>query len=324
MSINYTPGALSSQPPELRTEFDKIRAALQRSWPDATLDVRHAEPPRMLPGMIANADGSDWNPGSGEGPYLRNKTNTAWIFLGAAPSFRNRLYNGNFQVNQRAVSGTVTLAAGAYGHDRWKAGAGGCTYTFAASGNDTVITISAGSLMQVIEDKNVEGGVYALTNRGTATARIAVNGAATSGAYSTASTATPLASAAATGNQTMTVEFSTGTIDRAQLEPGTVATPFERRPIGLETALCMRYFELLNVSGRTLASASGTYDWPACWKVTKRVTPAVAIFTAGITANISSQNLFAQDASGGRLEVIATAAADTYILAQVYSLSAEL
>jgi hypothetical protein len=96
LSINYTPGALSSQPPELRTEFDKIRAALQRSWPDATLDVRHAEPPRMLPGMIANADGSDWNPGSGEGPYLRNKTNTAWIFLGAAPSFRNRLHNGNF------------------------------------------------------------------------------------------------------------------------------------------------------------------------------------------------------------------------------------
>src|SRR5690606_30252951 len=36
---------------------------------------------------------------------------------------KNVLINGCFRVNQRAVAGTVSLAAGEYGHDRWKAGA---------------------------------------------------------------------------------------------------------------------------------------------------------------------------------------------------------
>ncbi len=34
-----------------------------------------------------------------------------------------------------------------------------------------------------------------------------------------------------------------------QLEVGTVATPFERRPYGTELALCQRYFELVSVTG---------------------------------------------------------------------------
>lgn len=161
--------------------------------------------------------------------------------IGSVLSNRNRLINGNFAINQRAVASGVTLAAGAYGHDRWKAGASGCTYTYTASGNDTVITITAGSLMQVIEDKNVEGGVYAVQNVGTAQARIAVNGATTSGAYAAATATTPLLSASATANQTITVEFTTGTVSKVQLEPGTVATPFERRPYSVEMGLCRRY-----------------------------------------------------------------------------------
>lgn len=155
--------------------------------------------------------------------------------------FRNRLHNGNFVINQRAVSGAVTLAAGAYGHDRWKAGAAGCTYTFAASGNSTIITISAGSLIQVIEGVNIEGGTYAISNQGSAQARIAVNGAGTSGGYAAATTAAPLLSATATGGLNVSVEFSTGTIDRAQAEAGIYASTFDRRPLSVELALCQRY-----------------------------------------------------------------------------------
>lgn len=161
---------------------------------------------------------------------------------GPLAGMRNRIITGNFAINQRVVSGTVTLAAGTYGHDRWKAGASGCTYTFATSGNDTIITIIAGSLMQVIEDKNVEGGTYALSNQGTAQARIAVNGGTTSVSYASATTTAPL-TATATAGQTMTVEFTTGTLDRIQLEPGTVATPFERRPYDLELVRCQRYYQ---------------------------------------------------------------------------------
>ena len=32
-------------------------------------------------------------------------------------------------------------------------------------------------------------------------------------------------------------------IAQVQVEPGPVATPFERRPIGTELALCQRYYE---------------------------------------------------------------------------------
>ena len=81
---------------------------------------------------------------------------------GGAIGVKNAIINGNFAVNQRAVSGTVTLAAGAYGHDRFKAGASGCTYTFATANNITTLTISAGSLIQVIEGNNLFTGTYTL------------------------------------------------------------------------------------------------------------------------------------------------------------------
>lgn len=150
---------------------------------------------------------------------------------------KNRLINGNFSVNQRAVSGTVTLAAGVYGHDRWKAGASGCTYTFAASGIDTIITVTAGSLTQVVENIFVEGGIYTLSNAGTAQARIAVNGATPAGAYA----AVPLVSAAATANQQVTVEFTTGTVSLAQLEQAAGQSRFERLFPGMILQQCQRY-----------------------------------------------------------------------------------
>lgn len=173
--------------------------------------------------------------------------------------FRNRFRNGNFAINQRVVSGTVTLAAGAYGHDGWKAGSGGCTYTFIASGADTVITISAGSLLQIVDGENVEGGVYSLANRGTAQARIAVNGGSTSGGYAPATTTAPLQSASATAGQSVTVEFATGTLDRVQLEPGTVATSFERRPLAVEFSICQRRLQFIGFGIAQNVTSGNTY-----------------------------------------------------------------
>jgi len=152
---------------------------------------------------------------------------------GQLAGLRNRVINGNFSVNQRAVSGTVTLAAGAYGHDRWKAGAGGCTYTFATALNVTTITITAGTLQQVIEGANLESGTFRLSFTGTATARI------DSGAYGASGAAV---SGTAVGGTNQTVEFSTGTVSRVQYELGSVATPFEQRHYVLELVLCQRYF----------------------------------------------------------------------------------
>lgn len=165
---------------------------------------------------------------------------TQWVLLNPATGvtqsgltgFRNHLINGSFTVNQRAVSGTVTLVAGAYGHDRFKAGAAGCTYTFSTSGADTILTILAGSLQQVIEGANIEGGNYVMSWTGTAQGKIGAGNYAASG----------VTAASVTGGSNLTVEFGTGTLSKVQLEPGATASSFERRPIGVELSLCKRYY----------------------------------------------------------------------------------
>jgi len=150
---------------------------------------------------------------------------------GGPTGAKNAIINGNFGINQRGVSGTVTLAAGVYGHDRWKAGSSGCTYTFATSGNVTTIDISAGSLIQVIEGINLESGTYTLSWTGTAQGKIGAGSYGNSGITGTA-----------TGGTNLNIEFDTGTVSLVQFELGTVATPFERRQFGQELALCQRYY----------------------------------------------------------------------------------
>lgn len=209
---------------------------------------------------------------------LKTYFDTLYYSLAQQPTFRNLIINGDFRINQRVVSGTVTLAAGAYGHDRWKAGSSGCTYTFSASGNKTILTITAGSLIQVVEDINVVGGVYALSHQGTAQARIAVNGGSTSGAYAPATSASPLLSASATGKQAVTVEFSTGTIDLAQLEKGSIATPYEYLPYQIQIAQCQRYYEKSIANGLSvyiigLSTASGRKAASVLFKQQKRSAP---------------------------------------------------
>lgn len=159
---------------------------------------------------------------------------------------RNRLINGGFGVNQRAVSGTVTLTAGAYGHDRWKGGASGCTYTFATSANVTTLTISAGSLIQVIEGINLETGTYCLSFSGTATAKIGAGSLSASGV-----------TGSITGGTNTNIEISTGTVSKVQLENSPISTIFEQRPIGMELALCQRYYYRLTPGAvnKTLSNA---------------------------------------------------------------------
>jgi len=144
---------------------------------------------------------------------------------------KNVIINGNFGINQRGVSGTVTLAAGAYGHDRWKAGASGCTYTFATVNNVTTLTISSGSLIQVIEGLNLFDGTYTLSWTGTAQGKIGAGSYAGSGVTGTA-----------VGGTNLNIEFNTGTVSLVQFEQGSVATPFERRPYGTELPLMMAFF----------------------------------------------------------------------------------
>lgn len=194
-----------------------------------------------------------WGQPSTGKTFRRNADNTAWVEVGQIlgrpyyPSdaasgllqtggYKNLLINGKFNINQRAVSGTVTLAAGAYGHDRWKAGSGGCTYTFSTAAGVTTLTITAGTLVQVVEGNNLLSGDHILSWTGTATGRIA------SGSFA----ASPV-TAAVTGGTNTIIEFGTGTLSLPQLEAGTNPSRFENRPIPAELALCQRYaFTLSN------------------------------------------------------------------------------
>ena len=148
---------------------------------------------------------------------------------------KNRLIDTGFIINQRGYASGASLSAGSYAHDRWKAGASGCTYTFTQGslGVPITITITAGSLQQIIEGCNMgEGGTYILSWTGTAQARI--NG----GSYSTS----PLIVSGITAGANTTIEFGTGTVLQPQLEKGSTATSFDYRPYGTELALCQRYY----------------------------------------------------------------------------------
>lgn len=195
---------------------------------------------------------------------------------GLGPSFRQRIRNGTFAINQRAKSGTVTLAAGQYGHDGWKAGASGCSYTFALSGSVTTLTITAGTLIQIVEGFLYlpEGGSYVLSWTGTATARI-YQGAAT-GSYG----ASPIRANGTTPSGNAAVEFGAGTLSLPQLEPGAIVTSFEYRWDELDR--CRRYFRL---NGSTFAQWYGTTSLSAPIEIDPPMlsapTPSVFAGTSG-------------------------------------------
>jgi hypothetical protein len=156
---------------------------------------------------------------------------------GAPAGFRNLLRNARFEINNWRIPSTVTLAAGAPGHDGLRAGASGATYSWSRSGVDVMLTITAGSIVLAVDASLIEGGAYVLSHAGTAPARVWQM--SPSGAFASVP-ASGLVAAGLSAGALTAVEFSTGTVLRPQLEPGVYASPFERRPRPVELALCNR------------------------------------------------------------------------------------
>ena len=157
--------------------------------------------------------------------------NVASINSGPIGGSRNALINGNPTINQRGyVSGTATSGANQYTLDRWRVVTSGQSITWTDSANVRTVTAPAGGVEQVIEGVNLGTGTYTLSWTGTATATVAGSAVANGTTVSL------------TGGVDTTVRFIGGTFSLAQLEPGTRATPFERRSYGQELALCQRYY----------------------------------------------------------------------------------
>jgi hypothetical protein len=165
---------------------------------------------------------------------LMNEMNKPTLSAAAFAQY-NKLINGGFAINQRVVFGIVTLVAGAYGHDRWKAGAAGCTYTFATVANVTTITITAGSLIQVIEGINLYSGTHALSWTGTSQGKIGAGAFGASGI-----------TGAAVGGANLSIEFNVGTLSKVMFNVGDQALPFQPRSFDEEKRLCERYFQIFN------------------------------------------------------------------------------
>ena len=149
---------------------------------------------------------------------------------------------------------------------------------------------------------------------------------------------TPIAipSAATTGIE---IVFSVGAQTSGTWQVGTVqiesvgnnttnptVTPFEHRPIGMELALCQRYYQIVDVSLRTNASgASQLYSNPVPYNTYMRATPTVgALISSEATSNANSIGIQSAFTMGARFQITSAAAGDCYALSYQYPLSAEL
>jgi hypothetical protein len=172
------------------------------------------------------------------------------------------------------VSGAA-LAAGVHGFDRWKAGPGGATLTFTASPPSTVVTITAGTLQQVVEGASVVGGNYMLSWTGAAQGRVGA------GAYA----ASPVAITGITAGANTTIEFNAGTVSRVKFESGAVATPWVNKAARDEVSTCQRFYQsavlymAVNVPG-----AGSSVGVSTTLAVPMRGTPILA---AGVNSSVN-------------------------------------
>lgn len=214
--------------------------------------------------------------------------------LATVTSLKNLLINGSFRINQRVFAGGA-LAAGVYGYDRWKAGAGGCNVT--VNGTTFVVTHTSGPLVQVIESPRLAGQVVTVSVENPS-GSVSVNvdgqtGTITAGTGRRGATVTvPIGS---TGNVTLTLTATGVTYSDVQLERGPFATTFEQRPTGVEVALCQRYYQKSYAAGTAPGSVTVSGSAPAVYdssgvlfgqrfNVPMRVAPAITVYSTGTGA----------------------------------------
>lgn len=104
-------------------------------------------------------------------------------------------------------------------------------------------------------------------------------------------------------------------IHAVQMEEGSVATPFEQRPIGLELSLCQRYYEVIRFALYNSFSETRTLGLGVEFRVQKRIVPTFTLLSG---VSITGQS---QDVRG--LTVYATISPG-YWLQALYAVSAEL
>lgn len=218
---------------------------------------------------------------------------------GGGAAVRNLITNSLFWINQRQVSGTVTLTAGQFGHDRWKAGAAGCTYTFSTTAGVTTLSISAGSLQQVIPGEELTTGNVVLSWSGTAQGRIGA------GAYG----ATGVPTSGVTEGTNLTIEFNVGTLSKPQLQSGLTASAYVKASKTSDFLAAARYFyRFSNSSVNTFWAA------PVCGFSTTRlfISSFVLPTKMASTPTVTFSNVNVYSSAFSLVTAVTTAATYTY------------
>ena len=115
----------------------------------------------------------------------------------------------------------------------------------------------------------------------------------------------------------------TWTIGDVQLEPGTVATPFERRSIGQELALCQRYFQFMKAGCRGYLLSGQSISTDYNYVTPMRAAPTITLNSTLETSNVASAARDNITSGGFRFLAISSATGETS-LREVLTVSAEL
>lgn len=191
---------------------------------------------------------------------------TKWVPLlalsdTALAGFRNAIINGDFRINQRdvATGAALSLADGEYFFDRWRSV--GATSGIAVATDGTVTLGASEGIEQVIEGRGSDSVGFAATGDKVTisvadpSADLTVtlldysetdssNGTISSGS-GRRSVTLMVPSLDTDGHLVVRIEDASGggaTFSRVQVEHGTVATPFERRPLEPEITMASRYY----------------------------------------------------------------------------------
>jgi hypothetical protein len=118
----------------------------------------------------------------------------------------------------------------------------------------------------------------------------------------------------------------TADLAQVQLEEGPVATPFEQRPVGLDLALCQRYYAVVSVYGRFQAAAgSHTGGWPIYFPQPMRVLPSLTEVTSSQSAtNSTNPTVNISNNTSGYFQISSVAAGSCWLYNRILLLDAEL
>ena len=233
--------------------------------------------------------------------------------------FKNYIINGNFNVWQRGTSFSVV----GYCADRWQLAIGGSAYAMKHNNEPNTLLVSTtaassfANLYQAIETATVMGlrgktltlslklqtggthtGGFALSARysnstdtlnsqTTDIQSLGISASSTNTRYSLTFTVPADAVGLRIDIENTSVQPSEALyqVQEVQLEEGSIATPFENRPYGLELSMCQRYFFIGGTASSGVFASASTARFNVKLPSEMRVSPSVTPILAPIALN---------------------------------------